>query len=157
METEKKTCRTCGGEKSIDDFWKHPSFRDGRYSDCKKCAYDKQKENLAKRLANDPLYSRKRQKEWRGRGRNSFKHNLKQAYGITLDQYDSMLLGQNGKCLVCDGELSGQHRIAVDHDHETGKVRGLLHFRCNQGLGFFMDSPRLLRKAAEYLEKYGKV
>jgi hypothetical protein len=157
MAYEKKTCRTCKDEKSIDDFWRYPNSCDGRYLDCKKCAYEKQKENLAKRLIADPLYSNKRQKEWRERGRNSLKHNLKQKYGITLEQYDAMLMNQDGKCPICDGNLGEKHRIAIDHDHKTGKVRELLHFRCNQGIGFFLDSPQLLRKAAEYLERHGKV
>jgi len=157
MSIEKKTCRTCGKEKSIEDFWKNSSFKDGRYSDCKECAYKKQRDNLAKRLAADPLYSKKRQKEWRDKGRNSLKHNLRSAYGVTLEEYDAMLLTQDGRCPICDGELGGDHRIAVDHDHDTGKVRELLHFRCNQGIGFFLDSPALLRKAAIYLEKHGRV
>jgi hypothetical protein len=57
---------------------------------------------------------------------------------------------QNGLCAICG--LPEEH---VDHDHVTGQVRGLLCAGCNKGLGFFRDSPQLLRQAAEYLEEVG--
>jgi len=62
-----------------------------------------------------------------------------------------MLTKQGGVCLVCFCPPAGK-RLAVDHDHVTGAVRGLLHIRCNAGLGQFDDDPALLRQAADYLE-----
>lgn len=75
-------------------------------------------------------------------------------YGITIEEYNSLLEKQNGKCAICGaaiGDNSG-NRLYVDHNHKTGKVRGLLCSACNFGIGKFKDSPELLKKAAIYLE-----
>ena len=78
---------------------------------------------------------------------------LLKRYGITLEQYSSLLEAQGGLCALC-GEAPFEGRImSVDHDHRTGVVRGILHNICNMGLGAFWDDPRRLRQAAEYLER----
>jgi Recombination endonuclease VII len=74
-------------------------------------------------------------------------HRLK--YGISREQFDQMIVAQGGLCQICEVELTRPH---VDHDHFTGKIRGILCRYCNQALGFFRDSPQILRKAADYLE-----
>lgn len=61
-----------------------------------------------------------------------------------------MLAAQKGRCEICK-RLPGTKELAVDHDHRTDRVRGLLCFRCNVGIGQFDDSAELLLKAAEYL------
>jgi hypothetical protein len=61
-----------------------------------------------------------------------------------------MIEAQGGLCAICEGPLERPH---VDHDHETGKVRGVLCFNCNGGLGKFADSADLLQRAAEYLQQ----
>jgi hypothetical protein len=67
---------------------------------------------------------------------------------------------QDNKCILCgsEGFLIGKNnhneKLAVDHCHETGKVRRLLCHNCNRGLGLFKDNPELLRKAAEYVETH---
>lgn len=74
-------------------------------------------------------------------------------YGITLADYDDMLEAQGGVCAF-DGPTCGIDRFGrfhVDHDHETGEVRGLLCTNCNKGLGMFQDDPQLLLTAAAYL------
>lgn len=78
---------------------------------------------------------------------------LKYKYGITLEEYNRMFDSQEGKCAICGSEEPGRNNtnFAVDHDHETEEVRGLLCHRCNMGLGYFMDDPELLLKAAKYL------
>jgi hypothetical protein len=82
---------------------------------------------------------------------------LKGKFGITLDEYNALLVKQKHTCAVChkpDQTKTGQsRRLAVDHNHETGKVRGLLCFRCNLELGFFEDKARLTRLVA-YLESH---
>lgn len=70
----------------------------------------------------------------------------KSLYGITREEYDAMVARQEGKCLVCLQELY------IDHDHATGKIRGLLCNRCNAGLGFLGDDVERVRAAARYLE-----
>jgi hypothetical protein len=85
-----------------------------------------------------------------------FKQFLQDRYGLLPDQYAEILRNQDGKCVICGMSGSGEkdkRRLHVDHDHETGEIRGLLCNNCNNGLGRFKDNPFLLRKAANYLEK----
>ena len=82
-------------------------------------------------------------------------------YGLTLEDYDEMFAAQNGLCAVCgkppNGNGPSKDNLAVDHDHETGEVRGLVCDRCNLGLGHFFDDPDLLIAAAVYLVSHEKV
>jgi len=77
---------------------------------------------------------------------------IRRQYGITLAQYDDMLEQQDYKCAICgnEDEVEGR-KLAVDHCHTTGKVRGLLCGKCNRGLGLFYDNKALLEKAIKYL------
>lgn len=76
-------------------------------------------------------------------------------YGITLELYDQLWAEQDGRCAICpDGLLRGTDKYAaVDHNHETGAVRGLLCGRCNLGIGQFADDVRLLSSAIDYLQR----
>lgn len=77
-------------------------------------------------------------------------------YGLTSEQYQALLAQQNGGCAICQatqGLESKNHPLYVDHDHQTGQVRGLLCQRCNAGLGMFKDSLELVTGAAAYLTK----
>ena len=79
-------------------------------------------------------------------------------YALTSEQYDALLTAQNGVCAICHkperAKLNGTVKsLAIDHDHATGKVRGLLCQKCNRGIGQFNDDPKLLRGAADYLEE----
>lgn len=77
---------------------------------------------------------------------------LKSRFGITRDDWEVMVAEQGGRCAIC-GQIP--HRtLAVDHDHVTGKIRGLLCDSCNNGLGRFRDDPIALRTAAQYLEEH---
>lgn len=74
--------------------------------------------------------------------------------GITLHEYDEMFERQGNKCKICGSEETGtrsQGRFHVDHDHLTGKIRGLLCSRCNHGLGHFKDNIKFLMAAIRYL------
>lgn len=73
-------------------------------------------------------------------------------YGLKKEEYARLFKAQNGVCAICSGECSTGRRLSVDHDHDTGHVRGLLCGNCNQGIGKLGDCPKLLRKAADYLE-----
>jgi len=74
------------------------------------------------------------------------------AYGITTTDYEKMLQDQSGSCALCP-EVPGDKPLCIDHDHASGKIRGLLCDRCNRGLGYFRDSVVSLRKAADYIER----
>lgn len=72
-------------------------------------------------------------------------------HGLTYQEYQEMYDAQQGRCAICGGLCSTGKRLAVDHNHETGVVRGLLCNHCNRALGFFRDDPLLLQSALEYL------
>lgn len=82
------------------------------------------------------------------------KYNLKKCFGLSLEQYDLMLKAQKGRCAICRRPETKYHRkLCVDHDHKTGRIRGLLCIRCNGGLSFF-DNRELLDAMTKYLKKY---
>lgn len=81
--------------------------------------------------------------------------NLKLRYGITAADYGEILASQDGLCAICGKPpVEGSRKLVVDHDHSTGRVRGLIHYRCNSAIGFLDDDPNLLRAAANYLDRY---
>lgn len=86
------------------------------------------------------------------------KYQLRRNYGITEKCYASMLAEQDGRCAICGTDSpTGKWKVfAVDHDHFTGAVRGLLCNECNRGMGLLRDDPNLLRKAADYLDNHVK-
>lgn len=78
---------------------------------------------------------------------------LKQ-YGINFEDYDRMFIEQNGCCAICGKHQTKEKKsLHVDHNHKTGKIRGLLCQKCNHGVGLFNDNLDLLKKAIEYLDK----
>lgn len=80
-------------------------------------------------------------------------HKLKAKYGITLEEYNLLLINQGGGCAVC-GYIPHQGEVlCVDHCHNSLRVRGLLCHPCNKALGNLKDDPELLQKAIEYLIK----
>lgn len=98
-----------------------------------------------------------RMNEWRKANPDqAYGHWLKQAYGITLDEYNQMLTAQNGVCAICqqperrtrNGRI---RRLGVDHCHDTLRVRGLLCADCNDGIEKFKDTVSLLESAISYL------
>lgn len=87
------------------------------------------------------------------------KYRLMVEYGLTLEDYDAMLLRQRGRCALCGAKRSGRNdgaagALHVDHCHATGVVRGLLCHNCNMMLGHAKDNIELLRKAMEYLQAH---
>lgn len=74
------------------------------------------------------------------------------AYGLTPEQFDAMVIAQDGLCLICRHK-DRNRRLSVDHDHATGRVRGLLCRRCNTALGGFSDRRDLMLRAIQYLEE----
>ena len=81
-----------------------------------------------------------------------------QSYGISLPEFTEMLARQGGGCAICgrkvDNHKNGKkRRMCVDHDHETGLMRGILCTRCNTGIGMFANDEKLLRRAIKYLQK----
>ena len=78
---------------------------------------------------------------------------LKYRYNLSLEQVDELLIKQDHKCLICENHLKEAQRC-VDHDHKTGKVRGILCQSCNRILGACGDDPNLLNNAIAYLKNH---
>jgi len=85
-----------------------------------------------------------------------YKSQLNRRYGLTKDQYEELLLKHLGKCAICktDPLQTGGKRLAIDHCHETGKIRGLLCASCNRAIGMLKDNTDVLKKAIQYLNRY---
>lgn len=141
-----KTCKNCGLEQPLDQYYTHKKTRDGKGSWCKKCLIAKTAEKRK-----DPV----QKALWKEYGRRS---TLKKRYGITADEYDRMVEDQNGVCAICKTNTYGGRgpgsRLAVDHHHETGKVRALLCSMCNQGIGMFKENVEVMQKALDYLKTH---
>lgn len=74
-------------------------------------------------------------------------------HGITLEQYNQMFVNQNGICLICKKYDKAGKRLVVDHNHESGTIRGLLCDSCNKGLGNFKENLESLAEAIKYLKR----
>ena len=83
------------------------------------------------------------------KGRNDY---LRRLYGITVEDYETMLAAQDGRCAICQQPVLPDQRLSVDHDHSTQEVRGLLCSSCNLALGSFKDDVRVLEAAIQYLQ-----
>jgi hypothetical protein len=126
-----KACRDCGEVKAPDAFFRSARAADGRGSYCKPC------HGLRVKASKDK----------KGGSRD---YHLRLRYGITAAEVDTMKEAQGGLCALCR-ERPAQH---VDHDHLTGKVRGVLCSCCNQGLGNVRDRADVMRAAIGYLETH---
>lgn len=140
MET--KFCIKCRSDISIDRFYKQAGSRSDYHPQCKDCRnlYAAQQRRMKKEQYH--AY------DW--------KNNLKK-YGISPTDYEKLFTEQNGLCAICDKPETdtnqhGLKRLAVDHNHETLEIRGLLCAKCNRGLGLFEDDVETLLNAALYLE-----
>ena len=81
------------------------------------------------------------------------KNRLKFKYNLTIEQYQELYKQQNGNCAICKRDLmSFKKNPAIDHDHITGKVRGLLCNNCNSGIGLLKDNYKICLDAAMYLK-----
>lgn len=153
-----KECRRCLAARPVVDFCADKRTSDGLRKWCKACwnAY------MRARWADGRIDRNKKSvsdKAWREANPVKVKtinrrSRLKRFFGITLEQYDGMLAAQGRCCAACGSSDSGDRRFdtfAVDHDHDTGKVRGLLCANCNRALGLVKDDPDTLVALAAYV------
>lgn len=160
-----KICTLCQVPKPIFEFYEK-KLNSGKFrSECKKCTnknnyiYNDKNQDRKKALRKEN-YIKNREKELmlrKIRTKNTKEQrravSLKARYGITIEQYNSMLLEQNNLCKICSNpETLREQPLSVDHCHKTGKIRGLLCDKCNRAIGILNDNPLILRKAADYLE-----
>jgi hypothetical protein len=155
-----KKCGKCETDKNISEFYVLKSGNTTSWCrDCqRKAASDWGKANTQKKkeahrrwyLKYGKSYYKKNKKRYQEIGRSS---SLKRLYGITETEYESMFRSQNGVCGICSVAPISE-RLCVDHNHATGKVRGLLCKSCNVAIGRFEDDRERLRNAINYLEKH---
>lgn len=158
MET--KICTKCNIEKKITEFSKQKRGKFGVRSVCKSCIIIYRKDYLSTRHNE----TNEVHKEWKIKNKDYYKElHLKKTYNLSLDQYNQMLENQNGVCAICGNEevisdVTGQKikPLAVDHNHETREIRGLLCQACNTGLGKFKENKEVLKKAIKYLKLFNK-
>jgi hypothetical protein len=139
-----KTCTKCRRSKPTEEFYENR----GRPSSwCKQCNRDRQKSYYRRHRSTIREREKKRKRENRLKARDT---HLRYMYGITLEQFNALAESQQGRCAIC----RRKRKLAVDHDHETGAIRGLLCRPCNSGLGLLGDSLDGVRSALEYLQRY---
>jgi hypothetical protein len=145
-----KACKKCGETKPIEQYHRRRSARDGRQTICATCATA----IAAAFNKSHPDYHRQHAKAW-GRANPERKADiaLKTRLGIPYGTYDRMFAEQEGKCAICKTDSPGARtkRFHVDHDNDTGVIRGLLCSRCNTGIGQLRHSETLLLAAIAYL------
>jgi hypothetical protein len=149
-----KVCSGCLKRKHRNKFPRRATA-DGHYSRCYVC-YNKQK---AEWRAKNPGKNQAAKQKYRSADPDRLRdNNLRSKYGISLADYNQMLAEQDGVCAICSlpervkhGKSGKTAPLAVDHCHDTGRVRGLLCFSCNVALGKFNDDHTLVNKALNYL------
>ena len=134
-----KYCKKCSRFLSVDEFYAHPATYDGLFGHCKDCERSRARIHQRKRRDADPLFA--------------IKASLRSRFGMTLEDYDRLLEDQGGVCAICESgdNRSKGERFHIDHDHETGEVRGLLCGPCNTGIGGLNDDLDRLLDAVAYL------
>lgn len=137
MAGEMKKCLRCQHILPLSEFHKNAARYDGRQQECKECGKRRKAQEYGTQA---------------GKAR-CLTHQRKYKYGLTADQVSEMFRRQNGSCALCKKEF-GDLRIHIDHDHATGRVRGILHQNCNLLLGHAKDNIETLEMAISYLRGY---
>lgn len=96
-------------------------------------------------------------KDWRDKNGARAKYlvrrsYLKKTYGLDHETFDALAAKQGNACAICQVPSSAGRYLHIDHNHSTGRIRGLLCGSCNRAIGLFKDNPTVLRLAAAYLE-----
>lgn len=163
--------KQCSGKckqfKELNEYNNDHTSPDGKNTRCKICARERA---LKWRDANREkcrLYQREYARDKRAANRlnpdrNEYmsiyqrKSRLKRKYGLSLGDFERKIRIQDGLCAIC-GNSPTKKNLCVDHDHDTGKVRGLLCDNCNLLLGRINDDPTIIKSAAQYLEKWRQI
>lgn len=166
MGKNSKRCGGCGETKSITCFAKASGRYDGVQGHCKLCTKSYRvrnnerlrRKNIEYKIANKDKIKLKRP-QYRAKNVDLIKkqtkvQKLRWRYKISYETYQLMLGMQDGCCAICNEQHRFDKPLHVDHDHNTGAVRGLLCRRCNQGIGFLRDDSETLQTATNYLKDY---
>ena len=124
QKTESKKCNKCGEHRPIDQYRKNKKCRGGIEGTCHTCHSERVRD-----------------------------HHLRKNYGITIEEYNQMFDLQQGQCACCGiHQIELTNALAVDHNHDTMAIRGLLCSNRNSGIGQLGDNIEGVRKALKYLE-----
>lgn len=162
-------CYGCEKELPFSRFYKQANGYLGHRSVCKGCEsaakkadYQKRKAVYAERSHVTYMKNRKKRyeqtREWQRNNKSKASdiwHNahLRREYGIGMEDYNRMLANQDGRCAICKAAPLGR-RFAVDHNHTTGVVRGLLCLKCNSSLGFLMEDISKVDALRQYIVEH---
>ena len=165
-----KACSKCDESKPLDAF---PSRgKSGRQSWCRECFNAHLREKYAgdaafrqrvrergrewsranpekRAAAKRRQYAARKQSDPEGERMKRRRYEARYKYGLEWGDFDALWRSQDGRCAICKSPFTG--RVAVDHCHTTGKIRGLLCTRCNVGIGNMRDDPDMLQRAIDYL------
>jgi Recombination endonuclease VII len=149
-----KICSKCNTEKPLDLYYKHRLGKGGYKSQCKECENQYAKARYEKEKQSGTKYIKSKKDSLR-------KSSLLKNFGITVDQYESLLRKQDNKCAICEVDQSlVEKKFAVDHSHEAsdfipeGAIRGLLCHDCNTRLIAERTDPHIFERAAQYLRQF---
>lgn len=150
----KRICNQCKIDKDFSEYSPHPKGKDGIRRTCKQCVALNSRE-----YRNDPARRKllaEKARVYRASNPDYAKNYRRlqglKKYGLTEDSFKELLEYQNGLCAICKME-PGTH---VDHDHETGHVRGILCANCNTGIGMLKDDSIIVENASKYLREHGR-
>jgi len=147
-------CKSCHNKK-----WRNPNkprrvwVKDRKFKHCARC--DSTKPRNAFHVSKEGWIKSKYCKQCHSA--QVQERRLKDSWGLTQQDFDKLLAEQGGGCAICGSSKSGTRkdgRLCVDHNHETGQIRGLLCASCNRGIGLLGDSSKMLLTAYAYLKKW---
>jgi hypothetical protein len=147
-----KTCVKCLHRKHFDNFTDQSKAPDGKCNTCRDCLKKYRQETKQRQQAWSKQYNKKNGEYIRYKRLNA-------KYGVDKEWYDETLKKQNYSCAICKGtdvKGNGKKHFHVDHNHKTGKVRGLLCSHCNTAIGKLQESEEILINALEYLKFFNK-
>lgn len=172
----KRVCNSCKEIKGVDEFYSCKRIKCGIRPECKKCYAKKESkrywemgkrerdswETKQKRLGKEWVENeRKKRREWyRNNPEKTRQMNIKAKFGIDSFVFKALLLNQENKCSICgnlfdfDSKKGSRTYPHIDHNHETGEIRGVLCGNCNIGIGNFKEDEGFLLNAIFYLKNY---
>ena len=161
-----RLCTKCGIVKDLETGFVKDKYDPTGYTyRCKSCRAAQQKIWVAanpasvKRINDKNKLKRKSFYDSLEGIESSRRAHLKRMYNITLEEYNEMLEKQDHKCMICGKtEMNYKNKVlCVDHNHDTGQIRGLLCGLCNSGIGKFREDPQLLENTIKYLKYYESI
>lgn len=149
-----KFCKGCDEWRSKGDYSKDSKSIDGLSCRCRPCRkkYRREAEVKERTSTYNKRYAEQNPELMKAKDR---KNSLKRFWNMTQEQFQVLLNAQNGTCALCSKTESNPNKsLCIDHDHNTGRIRGLLCDNHNRAMGLFKDSIEDMEKAIKYLKSH---